>query len=285
MAISSTVLTLWFVFLVIASGIRLSKCTNFTIINYCKETIWPGITASNNYTGGGFALKPTQSAVFTAPSGWNGRIWARTGCNFDKNENGTCQTGGCGSKLKCTGPGQPPASIAEFTLGDPDYYDVSLVDGFNLPIVVKPVNGKGNCQPAGCDNDLRPNCPPELTAKTKDKIIACQSACNVFKTDDYCCRGAFSTPIACVPTNYSRIFKTACPAAYSFAYDDPTSIITCSATDYTVTFCSSRNQTECTYHDRQLTCNGSNGKLGALSKMWKLWVTALPAAISLPVMF
>lgn len=213
---------------------------SFAMVNDCKETIWPGITHSENFTGGGFALKPGQSAVYTAPAGWNGRIWARTGCNFDKDGNGKCQTGSCGTKLNCTGPGSPPASIAEFTLGETDFYDVSLVNGFNLPIVVKPINGKGNCSTAGCDGDLRQSCPSELAAKADGKVIACQSACDVFNTDEYCCRGMYSNPVACLPTNYSRTFKQFCPAAYSFAYDDPTSIITCSGADYTITFCAPR---------------------------------------------
>ncbi|KAK8530076.1 hypothetical protein V6N12_060834 [Hibiscus sabdariffa] len=49
-----------------------------------------------------------------------------------------------------------PVTIAEFTLGDIDYYNyVSLVDGFSLPIVINPGGGEGNCSTAGCDGDLR----------------------------------------------------------------------------------------------------------------------------------
>jgi len=32
-------------------------------------------------------------------------------------------------------------TIADFTLCDPDFYGVSLVDGFNLPIAIKAING------------------------------------------------------------------------------------------------------------------------------------------------
>ncbi|KAE9446900.1 hypothetical protein C3L33_21206, partial [Rhododendron williamsianum] len=254
-----------FLLVVIASGIRLSEGTNFTLVNSCNETIWPGIIANYNSTGNdGFALKPGQSSIFSAPSGWGGRIWARTGCDFNQNTStGKCQTGGCDSSLKCSGPGDPPFSIAEFNLGDIDYYDVSLVDGFNLPITITPVKGtKGNCSVAGCDSDLRANCPEELVQKSDGKVVACRSACNVFDSDEYCCRGAFSDPVSCMPTNYSRIFKQACPAAYSYAHDDSTSVLTCSTTDYILTFCASRNQTECTYHDKQLVCPGSKSSDG-----------------------
>jgi len=213
---------------------------NFTLVNNCKETIWPGITRSDNHSGDGFTLKPGQSTVYTAPEGWSGRIWARTGCNFDNNGNGKCQTGGCGTNLNCTGPGSPPATSADFTLGEPDFYDVSVVDGFNLPIVVKPVNGSGNCSTAGCDGDLRQNCPSELATKENGKVIACKSACGAFNTDEYCCRGTYGNPATCLASNYSRIFKQVCPVAYSFALDDPTSLITCSKADFVVVFCGSR---------------------------------------------
>ncbi|CAK9151179.1 unnamed protein product [Ilex paraguariensis] len=281
LGIHSTVL---FLLLLISSGIILSECTNFTIVNGCKETIWPGILPNDNFNGDGFALKPGQSAIFTAPPGWNGRIWGRTGCNFNKKGNGTCQTGSCGSNQKCTTPGQPPASIADFTLGQVDFYDVSLVDGFNVPLMVKPVGGKGNCSTVGCDSDLREKCPSELAVKSDGKTVACRSACNVFNTDELCCRGMYSDPAACMPSNYSRTFKEACPAAYSYAHDDPTSIVTCSATDYILTFCSSRNQTQCTYHDGKLACNGSNG-LKAISQIWLILVLALPTIIHLPPTF
>ncbi|CAL8998037.1 unnamed protein product [Prunus brigantina] len=276
-----------FITILIACGAKLyANAKTFTIVNECKETIWPGITHSENFSGSGFTLKQGQSTVYTAPADWNGRIWARTGCSFDKNGNGKCQTGSCGTIINCTGPGSPPASIAEFTLGQEiDYYDVSLVDGFNLPVIVKPTNnGKGNCSTAGCDRDLRQSCPSELEAKAEGKVIACRSACNVFNTDEYCCRGTFGNPQTCLPTNYSRSFKQACPAAYSFAYDDPTSIITCSGADFIVTFCASRNRTVYSYHDKQLVCNGSK-ELKALSqRRWSL-ILAFPLILSFQSMF
>ncbi|WVZ24627.1 hypothetical protein V8G54_003171, partial [Vigna mungo] len=245
----------------------------FTLVNYCKETIWPGVTRSDNHSGDGFTLKSGQSTVYTAPDGWSGRIWARTGCNFDSGGNGKCQTGGCGSSINCTGPGNPPATSADFSLGELDYYDVSLVNGFNLPIVVKAINGTGNCSTVGCDGDLRQNCPSELASKDNDKVIGCRSACDVFNTDEYCCRGTYGNPATCLPSNYSKIFKQVCPAAYSFALDDPTSLITCSKADFVVIFCGSRNQTTCSYHDKQAVCTRSNA-YKAIPQSW--WILMLP---------
>ncbi|CAF2140582.1 hypothetical protein HID58_092531 [Brassica napus] len=228
-------------FLTLLSGTKWSESARvFTIVNSCDQTIWPAITPGENFNGGGFELKPGQSIVFNAPVGWSGRIWGRTGCNFDKTGTGTCETGSCGSTLKCSASGKPPASLAEFTLAALDFYDVSLVDGFNLPMSVTPMNGKGNCSVAGCVADLRSKCPPELAVKSKGKVVSCRSACDVFDRDEYCCRGVYGNPVTCRPTNYSKMFKEACPTAYSYAYDDPTSIFTCSGTDYVISFCSSK---------------------------------------------
>ena len=56
----------------------------------------------------------------------------------------------------------PPATVAEWTLGDGqglDNYDVSLVDGYNLPMRI--TNNQG-CPVAECAVDLGPNCPAAL---------------------------------------------------------------------------------------------------------------------------
>ncbi|KAI4388067.1 hypothetical protein MLD38_000435 [Melastoma candidum] len=212
-----------------------------------------------NFNGGGFKLLSGQSIVFAAPVGWSGRIWGRTGCVFDKNGSGSCLTGSCGNTLKCSASGKPPATLAEFTLTEMDFYDVSLVDGFNLPMAVTPIKGNGTCRVAGCNQDLRASCPTELAIKVNKKVVACRSACDVFSTDEYCCRGTYGNPVTCQPTYYSKTFKQACPNAYSYAYDDPSSIFTCTGPDYVITFCPTRNQTVCTYHDNQLICGKSSG--------------------------
>lgn len=64
-----------------------------------------------------------------------GRIWSRTNCNFDGNGRGKCQTRDCNGRLKCQGFGSPPNTLAEFALNQPnnlDFFDISLVDGFNF---------------------------------------------------------------------------------------------------------------------------------------------------------
>ncbi|XP_022765913.1 thaumatin-like protein [Durio zibethinus] len=262
------------------AGPKLHECARtFTIINNCRETIWPAIIPGDNFNGGGFELKSHQSVVFQAPVGWSGRIWGRTGCKFDKKGSGSCQTADCGNTLKCKASGKTPASLAEFTLAAIDFYDVSLVDGFNLPMAVTPINGRGNCSTAGCDSDLRETCPSELAVKASGKVVACRSACDVFNTDEYCCKGTYANSVVCQPTYYSKKFKSACPAAYTYAYDDPTSLFNCVGTDYVVTFCSTRNQPVCTYHDRKLVC--TNKAIG-LNPLIGRWWPAMLALLLMP---
>lgn len=105
-------------------------------------------------------------------------------------------------------------------------------------------NGKYDCNAAGCHADLNTICPSELVVKSGSATVACMSACAKFNTDEYCCRGAHSTPQTCKSSmwqhNYPATFKKACPDAYSYAYDDTSSTFTCHGnpnTNYDVVFC------------------------------------------------
>ncbi|KAI9118483.1 hypothetical protein K1719_010815 [Acacia pycnantha] len=222
--------------------------TNFTIQNRCNYTLWPATLSGNGVAilgDGGFSLEPGLSFSLVAPPGWSGRFWARTGCDFDNAGQGRCVTGDCGG-LKCRLGGAPPATLAEFTLGntssDKDFYDVSMVDGYNVEVRVQAIRGTGDCQDAGCITDLNSVCPRELQVKDGDSVVACESACTAFQAPEFCCVGDHATPETCAPTMYSELFKRACPRAYSFAYDDPSSTCTCSSPDhYTITFCPSES--------------------------------------------
>ncbi|RZC17855.1 Pathogenesis-related protein 5 [Glycine soja] len=193
---------------------------SFTIINNCPHTIWPGTL-----------------------SGWSGWIWARTGCTFDAAGVGKCQTGDCGGRLECEGNGSaPPTSLFEITLGagnGQDYYDVSMVDGNNLPLLALPRGVYGGvCNATGCITDINRGCPRELQllgGHQNQQVVGCRSACEAFKTDKYCCRNT------CKPSYYSTIFKKACPRSYSYAFDDGTSTFTCKAYEYDIVFCPNSN--------------------------------------------
>ncbi|KAI7752951.1 hypothetical protein M8C21_011530, partial [Ambrosia artemisiifolia] len=234
-------LTLFFAISLLPRGVF---GATFTFVNKCNYTVWPGILAnagSPPLDTTGFELREQNSRSFPAPTGWSGRFWARTGCKFDRSGSGSCQTADCGSgQLECNGAGAaPPATLAEFTLGTTggsDFYDVSLVDGYNIAMIVEVSGGSGLCATTGCVNDLNLQCPNELRVESGH---GCKSACEAFGSPEYCCSGAYNTPATCKPSVYSQMFKMACPRSYSYAYDDPTSTFTCAGADYTVTFCPS----------------------------------------------
>lgn len=217
-----------------------------TLLNKCDYTIWPGVlpnAGSPDLGSTGFELSSGGSKSFQATPGWSGRIWARTRCEPDPISGlWICSTGDCGSgQVECNGSGAtPPATLSEFTLGaapgDHDYYDVSLVDGFNVPMIIDAEGGSGSCLTTGCASDLNQHCPNELRVGAGD---ACNSACGVFGTPEYCCSGPNASPDTCTPSAYSQIFKSSCPRAYSYAFDDATSTYTCVGADYTITFCPS----------------------------------------------
>ncbi|CAI0382631.1 unnamed protein product [Linum tenue] len=92
-------------------------------------------------------------------------------------------------------------------------------------MMVEPTGGSGgSCSSTGCITDLNRQCPSELRDGSG---AACKSACE-----------AFGTP-KCKPSVYSEMFKSACPRAYSYAYDDASSTFTCGGADYVITFCPS----------------------------------------------
>lgn len=150
-----------FLFILFPLFFSLSCSCTFTITNNCPDTIWPGTLAGSGrpqLPTTGFRLDSGQSARIPPTPEWSGRIWARTGCTFDELGAGTCQTGDCGGRLECNGNGAtPPASLFEITLGngnDKDFYDVSIVDGYNLPLIASPRGVYGACNATGCASDI-----------------------------------------------------------------------------------------------------------------------------------
>ncbi|KAE8010626.1 hypothetical protein FH972_006981 [Carpinus fangiana] len=220
----------------------------FTIVNKCGYTVWPGILSSagtDQLPATGFILQPGESNTLAVPTSWSGRLWGRTLCAQDSTGGFSCVTGDCGSStIECAGRGgAPPATLAEFTLNGAnglDFYDVSFVDGYNLPMTVTPQGGTGGmCNATGCVVDLNSACPTELkvTSAGEDESVGCKSACEAFGDPQFCCSGAYGSPTTCKPSSYSEFFKSACPLAYSYAYDDGTSTFTCASADYVITFC------------------------------------------------
>jgi len=157
-----------------------------------------------------------------------------------------CETGDCGPQCRGTTVGEKPTSLAEFALDafdGMDFYDLSLVDGFNVPISITLLGGQKSghgtrfdCGSPVCRTDINAICPPELR-KVFGATVGCNSACDAFGNAEYCCTGEHSLPSTCPPSSYSTVFKKACPDAYSYAYDDESSTYTCRRGQYAVTFC------------------------------------------------
>lgn len=199
------------------------------IVNNCRKTIQLGQLSNEQQPPLPIPIRSGKSKSYTFHGTWSGRFWARQDCTGSE-----CQIAGAAF----------PASLAEFTFraaGGNDFYDLSFVDGYNLPVSVTPVNptedgtSKYWCGAPTCD--IAPVCPPELQLRENGVYIGCQSACSKFGNPEYCCAGAFGTPDKCPMNRYARVIKNACPDAYSFAYDDQESLYQCSAPAYIVTWC------------------------------------------------
>jgi hypothetical protein len=220
-----------------------------TFVNAVSQTVWVAAgqqTPQPALSTTGWVLPPGQSLTINVPDKWNGRFWGRTGCSFDASGEGHCTTGDCAGKFQCAQYGVIPATLAEFNLNswdDLDFYDVSMVDGSNLPMYINITKGgtkdpmsRDGCTSAGCTKPVA--CPSALVV---DGGAGCESACGVFGTDQYCCRGQWASRTACDPAqwpvDYARVFKAAEPYAYSYVDDDATSTFTCAdECDYRITF-------------------------------------------------
>jgi len=240
----------------VTAGGSMPSTRTFTFVNNTSQTIWAAALGNSSPGDGGWVMAPNSTHSVTVANTWSGRFWGRTNCNFNSSGAGSCETGDCAKVLHCTLSGLPPATLAEFTLGGPsgnDFYDVSLVDGFNVPMTITPVGGvqpvSGNkywCGAAGCGTDLNAHCPSVLQeTDASGRIVACKSACTKFNTDLFCCRGAHSTPETCVPStwpvDYAAYFKSGCLNAYSYPYDDPTSTFLDKGASFKITFGPAKN--------------------------------------------
>ncbi|KAK4840662.1 hypothetical protein QYF36_015098 [Acer negundo] len=96
------------------------------------------------------------------------RNQVRTQCSVDSSGKFTCATADCRfGQVECNQKGATPtASLVEFTIAPnsgQDFYDLSLVDGFNLPHSVTPQGGSGpNCTASNCKGNVNSVFPPEL---------------------------------------------------------------------------------------------------------------------------
>jgi|SRR5579862_3814588 len=209
----------------------------FLILNSCDIEIWPAFLTSNN-TGpctSGFLLTSGQSQEILVSADWSGRVWGRTHCLYDTGTDELqCATGDCDGEVSCNSNGRPPATLAEFTLdgySGLSYWDISLVSGFNIPMRIRsyPDDTILSCPPLQSrTNNLQSWCPTDLLYYqdgNPTNVVGCMSACDRFAVPQYCCTFPSDTSDTCPPSSYSEAFKDFCPAAYSYAFDDKSSLI------------------------------------------------------------
>lgn len=193
------------------------------IVNKCSQSLYV-----NNGTSS-FVMAQNTNTTGYLPHGWIGRIWARADCMI------LGATATCGAGI--------PLTLGEFAFdgyANLDYYDISLVDGFNITMGIAPQGGPpGTCHAPICSTNILATCASDLQQLgDQNKVIACLSGCSRYHTDADCCQNANNSPATCPQPSQAVPFKQACPDAYSYPYDDSSSTWTCRApTGYTVTFC------------------------------------------------
>ncbi|KAJ0980431.1 hypothetical protein J5N97_008686 [Dioscorea zingiberensis] len=157
----------------------------FDIINHCPYTVWAAAVP-----GGGRKLNSGQNWTINVNARMDdARIWARTNCTFNDSGHGNCQTGDCNGLLECQTYGTPPNTLARFTLNgfnNLDFIDISLAEGFNVPMDFSPTAGCD--QRIRCTADINGLCPTELQSPGG----GCNDPCTVFKTDEYCCYSGYN---------------------------------------------------------------------------------------------
>ncbi|XP_019881484.1 uncharacterized protein LOC109609283 [Aethina tumida] len=101
-----------------------------------------------------------------------------------------------------------PRTLVELTLSaNGDFYDVSLINGFNVPIKVIPIE-RQNCRAAICGANINKVCPEEnQVTNSLGEVEACKHS-----------------PL---------IFQTLCPRAV-ISPEDNTNVLTCNATSYRI---------------------------------------------------
>ncbi|KAI4999231.1 hypothetical protein ZWY2020_003820 [Hordeum vulgare] len=203
------------------SSSSIIACLLFVIVSFLQGLVAAaGVTFTFTNRCGGTAHAGGADGVV-------GPVLGAHGCAFDGTSGGKCATGtAAAARPSATARARRPRHARRVHLGDgdggkEDYYDVSLVDGYNVPVVVEPSAAGARRRGAWWTQRAVPGGAEGAGGR------GCRSACEAFDRPEYCCSGAFGGPDTCRPSAYSQAFKAACPRAYSYAYDDATSTFTC----------------------------------------------------------
>ncbi|KAJ1266578.1 hypothetical protein BS78_08G162900 [Paspalum vaginatum] len=165
-ASSPVVFLLGLLLLYALSTTSIVSADTITVTNNCSFTLWPAAIP----VGGGLQLNPGGTWTLDVPVGTTARIWGRTGCSFN-GSSGHCATGDCAGALNCTVSGSPPLTAAEVSIGGAqaqDFYDISIIDGYNLAMSF-------SCSTGVTLRCTDPTCPQGILFPDDDpKLPACQ---------------------------------------------------------------------------------------------------------------
>ncbi|KAM0827596.1 hypothetical protein ACQ4PT_068092 [Festuca glaucescens] len=196
-----------------------TEATILNITNRCSYPVWP---ATLPVGGGARSLESGQVWTLDVPASISGRLWARTGCWFSSNGKGSCKTGDCGGDFACNISGKPPYTVGEIKTSSPqNSFDISLVDGSNVPMefLPVPVQGEKECSKGvRCAANITSQCPEEMKVPG-----GCNNTCTTGTGSNNC--------------TYSAFFKQMCPDAYSSLSDESATHSCPAGTNYQVIFC------------------------------------------------
>ena len=125
-------------------------------------------------------------------------------------------------------PGAEHHSLAEFTFNtdfyDFDWYNISFVDAFNLPLQIVPV-AKDDCDTLTCAEDLLPDCPE--VGRSEDSSGTVTSCVSPNRNDP-------ESPVA--------LYFEQCDDAYAWSGDDqegddPSPVKACAGEDWDIVLC------------------------------------------------
>lgn len=207
-----------------------------TVQNNCGNVVTVGVLTNGVSSGSAeqsFDLTSGASNSFTKSDTWGGRVWGRYQCSGSAGKDVT----------NCGVPGATnPATLAEFFFkgsNGRDYYDISLVDGYNIQMSITPTDGgSASGYTCGAPSCSMGSCPSDMAVTdSTGNVMSCMSSCSKTGSAQDCCSGSYNSPESCSPSSDALQVKSQCPDAYSFAYDDQKSTFECEATSYTVSFC------------------------------------------------
>jgi hypothetical protein len=176
-----------------------AQTARLRVVNRCARTIWIA-HSSNLTTDQDLALATGAFHDYDIPAAGlaSVRFWPKLGCDASGH---ACAVGdnGEGGGAPCGPHGcEPPfdskfeATFAATTSADATWYDLSLVDGYTLPLAVKPIGpgvGTGSCVASDCSTLTLDACPAQdqdgLDLRVADpadpsKTIACLSPCKAW---------------------------------------------------------------------------------------------------------